>query len=136
MTRKKHDYEVIVGNIGRVFKGSNRKQALKHFHGYKERSLKGRGRASGEPVTMTLDGEAWLNFLPPTEAEKRVVAWVRKNPAKCRQIVTLLSTRLFLNSDGQPLEADEPFMSGAEFIDQFTLIAESTGLLKSIYPNQ
>jgi hypothetical protein len=50
-------YEVIVGNIGRVFKGSHYPDAIQTFKDYKQQSKENLGRAAGEPVTLLEDGE-------------------------------------------------------------------------------
>jgi hypothetical protein len=50
-------YEVIVGNIGTVHSGSNKKEALKHWKTYVAQSKSGVGRAGNESVTLMIDGE-------------------------------------------------------------------------------
>lgn len=54
---EKHDYEVVVGNIGSVYEGTDRLTALKTFRSYRQDSRKGYGRASGEEVTLFMDSE-------------------------------------------------------------------------------
>jgi hypothetical protein len=53
----RHTYEVIVGNIGTVYRGGSRLFALRRFNEYRRQSTTGRGRAGGEPITMFTDGE-------------------------------------------------------------------------------
>ncbi len=45
-------YEVIVGNVGSVYRGSNFKAANGHYKEYVKQSKRGLGRAGGESVTM------------------------------------------------------------------------------------
>jgi hypothetical protein len=54
---KSSTYEVVVGNIGTVYKGASKKQAWKDYEDYIKQSKSERGRASGEDVTILLDGE-------------------------------------------------------------------------------
>lgn len=63
-------YEVIVGNIGKVYDGDDLTEAQKHFDSYTEASSLPRGRASGENVTMLEDGEIikeWAGWLHSEE---------------------------------------------------------------------
>jgi hypothetical protein len=50
-------YEIIVGNIGTVYTGKSRREAMKHFYEYKNQSMTNYGRAAGEPVTLMENGE-------------------------------------------------------------------------------
>lgn len=50
-------YEVIVGNIGIVYSGTNRSEAYHSFDAYVECSVDGVGRAAFEDVTLMLNGE-------------------------------------------------------------------------------
>lgn len=63
------NYEVLVGNIGTIYSGPDRKQALKDYGEYKRQSIKNYGRAAGEPVTLLQDGEPIMEL---TYIEKRV----------------------------------------------------------------
>ena len=45
-------YEVIVGNIGMVYCGPSRAEALADLRAYTQRSVSGIGRAAGESVHM------------------------------------------------------------------------------------
>ena len=51
------DYEVIVGNIGTVYRGKNAKEARKHFRYYTENSKAAFGRGACEDVTLFRDGD-------------------------------------------------------------------------------
>ena len=59
-----HDYEVIVGNVGTVYSGSDATNAETIYAGYVETSLGSVGRASGEPVTLMQDGEPVREHTP------------------------------------------------------------------------
>jgi hypothetical protein len=56
---EKHEYEVVVGNIGQTYNGTDRLTALKKFRAYRELSQRGRGRALGESVTLLRDGDIY-----------------------------------------------------------------------------
>lgn len=51
-----HRFEVIVGNIGKVYQGDDASSALEVFIYYKQRSINNCGRGANEPVTL-IDGE-------------------------------------------------------------------------------
>lgn len=53
-------YEVIVGNIGTVYRGDDESEARRLFDVYVEQSRSGFGRAGGESVTVFQDGEIVL----------------------------------------------------------------------------
>jgi hypothetical protein len=50
-------YEVIVGNIGYVYKGDDQKIAEEMFDAYCTLSRHSKGRAAGEDVTLMCNGE-------------------------------------------------------------------------------
>jgi len=60
MKESKHYYEVIVGNIGRVYEGYNKMESEIHFDHYKTLSVDGVGRASGESISLWKDSEPIL----------------------------------------------------------------------------
>jgi hypothetical protein len=51
------DYEVIVGNVGTVYRGDKLGLAIKAFTEYVKKSKSDVGRASGESVVLMVDGE-------------------------------------------------------------------------------
>lgn len=55
-------YNVIVGNIGRVYSG-NGTEAMRVFATYKALSLDNYGRAAGESITIFKDGEIVKEFV-------------------------------------------------------------------------
>lgn len=57
-------HQIIIGNIGTVYDGSNLKEAAKTFKEYKEQSREGYGRAAYEPVKWTKDGCDFAEFRP------------------------------------------------------------------------
>lgn len=59
--KPKH-YEVIVGNIGTVYDGQNRREAGIHVRAYIASSKFPIGRASGEPVTLLVNGDVEFEF--------------------------------------------------------------------------
>lgn len=56
---RRTSYDVVVGNIGTVYSGTDRSLALQKYHEYVAQSKSGRGRAGGESVTLFRDGEIW-----------------------------------------------------------------------------
>ena len=58
------EYEVIVGNIGLVYRGSSFQEAKSTYSVYKSQSARGSGRAGGETVTLMKDGELQWEFTP------------------------------------------------------------------------
>lgn len=63
-------YEVVVGNIGSVYLGSDEDEALANFREYKARSREGYGRAAAEPMTLFKDGEPEKEYDPPSDADE------------------------------------------------------------------
>jgi hypothetical protein len=51
------NYEVIVGNIGTVYSGSNYEEAEEEYKDYLDASQSPYGKASGEEVTFLKDNE-------------------------------------------------------------------------------
>ena len=50
-------YEVSVGNVGIVYSGTNKRDAITEYYAYVSQSARRYGRASGEPVVFLTDGE-------------------------------------------------------------------------------
>lgn len=59
---KEKAYEVIVGNIGTVYKGGDKQVAIATFEEYKRQSADGYGRAAGEPVSLLFEEEVIDEF--------------------------------------------------------------------------
>lgn len=62
----KHQYEVVCGNIGSVYSGTRKSEALKTFQTYKGHSETAYGRAANEEVTLFTDSEPTKSFTPET----------------------------------------------------------------------
>ena len=60
---KSFAYEVVVGNIGYVYSGSDSKQANRIFREYRELSKTNYGRAAGESVTLFHKGEIAREYV-------------------------------------------------------------------------
>lgn len=56
-------YEILVGNIGSVFYGTNGFEAYAQFQVYCGLSKAYYGRASGEDVTLLKDGEIVKEYI-------------------------------------------------------------------------
>lgn len=59
------NYSVIVGNIGTIYNGGKAREAAATFREYREQSRDGYGRAAGEGVTLTKDGQPVREYNPP-----------------------------------------------------------------------
>ena len=57
-------YQVIVGNIGTAHDGNNKKVAQKHYKDYVNISKEPFGRASGEQVSLIMNGEPIMDYIP------------------------------------------------------------------------
>ena len=53
-------FEVTVGNLGTVYIGDGEAEAIAIFKEYAQMSLDNYGRVSGEPVTLSDEGEPML----------------------------------------------------------------------------
>jgi len=62
-------FEVIVGNIGTVYSGDNEATAREAWRSYRADSISHYGRASGEPVTLFVDGNILDEYLGETFGE-------------------------------------------------------------------
>jgi len=62
-------YEVVVGNVGRVYNGTSKREADKVYHDYCKMSRSGYGRAGGEEVGLFVDGELEDSYSPPYHDE-------------------------------------------------------------------
>lgn len=62
-------YQVIVGNIGMVYTGSEEQDALSCFNVYVEQSKSRVGRAGDEAVTMLHGGDIVREYLGAIEDE-------------------------------------------------------------------
>ena len=60
-------FQVVVGNIGHVYDGSNYMQARACYADYVKQSKAGYGRAAGEPVTLFHKGEIRAEHFPVTQ---------------------------------------------------------------------
>ena len=56
------EHSIIVGNIGTVYAGKDKKKALDYYNSYCNMSISGYGRASEEPVAWFTDGEIYQEF--------------------------------------------------------------------------
>ena len=62
----KHDYSLIVGNIGEILRTCNGFDAMREYRRAIAASRAPHGRASCEPVTLMRDGEPWREYEPVT----------------------------------------------------------------------
>ena len=57
------NYVVIVGNIGTVYSGSSRAEAMADYSEYTDRSIAGIGRGAGESVILFFDDDIELEHF-------------------------------------------------------------------------
>jgi hypothetical protein len=62
-------FEVIVGNVGTVYSGSNYMVAQTTYTHYVKQSARGGGRAAGESVVLMHNGEPRREYAPPEPPE-------------------------------------------------------------------
>ena len=58
------EYQVIVGNIGTVYTGANKRGAYASFREYRDQSAGDYGRAARETVTLLAAGVARREYMP------------------------------------------------------------------------
>jgi len=63
-------YQIVVGNIGTVYYGSNRAQAEHTYKEYVSQSKSNYGRAGGETVTMLKHGEIVREHVGSLDADR------------------------------------------------------------------
>ena len=56
------EYQLIVGNIGTVYTGTNLFEAKQQFYSYRRDSINESGRAAGESVTLFHDSVPFLEY--------------------------------------------------------------------------
>jgi predicted TIM-barrel enzyme len=61
-SKETHQHEVVVGNLGCVYRGTEADDARAEFQYYSELSEMGLGRVSNEPVTWLIDGEIYVQL--------------------------------------------------------------------------
>lgn len=66
----RNNYAVIVGNIGTVYRGPDRWEALENFVAYQRLSQSNRGRAGGEMVTLMDNNDIIEQYIPPQMDEE------------------------------------------------------------------
>jgi len=65
----KANYQVIVGNIGTVYNGTNGFTANKEYNSYIGLSKQLYGKVSGESVIMFKDGEVYKEYIGTIDQE-------------------------------------------------------------------
>ena len=69
MAPMKSRYEVVVGNIGTVYQGSDEAEAHEQYRTYINDSTAGYGRVGGETVTLFKNGEIEEEYDPTDDEE-------------------------------------------------------------------
>jgi hypothetical protein len=63
-------WEVIVGNVGTVYEGSNGFKARQEYSAYVAISKKNTGRAGGESVFLMKNGEPDVEHIGPVDLQE------------------------------------------------------------------
>jgi hypothetical protein len=103
----RHEFEVIVGNIGTVYSGGSRSEAMKKWTTYQLQSKAGYGRAGGEDVTLMADGEPIKEYFGTRSGSENPVgikAQVRRLPTGQIQIKIPLK----VGRRGNPVRIESP----------------------------
>jgi hypothetical protein len=58
-----NNWELVVGNIGSVYQGSNGFEANSRYQTYVGQSKAGYGRAAGESVTLFRNRDLWKEYI-------------------------------------------------------------------------
>jgi hypothetical protein len=58
----KNQYQLIVGNVGTVYEGTNGFNAIKDYNQYVKLSKESTGRVSGESVTLIRNDEIYREY--------------------------------------------------------------------------
>jgi len=59
----KHEWDLVVGNVGTFRYGSNGFEAVRDYNDYVRMSKDNYGRVSGETVILFRDGEVYREYL-------------------------------------------------------------------------
>lgn len=121
--KKKHNYEVIVGNVG-TMPYAVAKLAKECYDTYVTISKKGEGRAANEPVTLLKDGEIIEEYQPNLIAAKFNIDIIKEQIANCPVgEIVLLCPNWSINKpdygDSDPEHEDWDF---TEFQDQLNTV--------------
>jgi hypothetical protein len=122
-------HQVIVGNIGTVLDTDTASEAVACYMSYQDKSLRGEGRAAGEPVTLMTDGEPVTlmtdgepraehtpPYYPPkrlggldrTELIDLISELVRPLPYKSAEETRAFELLWMFIGDGMPFPGPEP----------------------------
>lgn len=66
----KNQYQVVVGNVGVVYEGTNGFTANVEYNQYVAISKTGKGKAGGETVTMIKNQEIHKEFIGAVESQE------------------------------------------------------------------
>jgi len=58
-----NEYQVIVGNVGTVYDGKNKRDAMRTYKAYVIRAILPNGRAAGASVYLMANGEIMKEFF-------------------------------------------------------------------------
>jgi len=127
------NHQVIVGNIGVVYSGSDRAEAMRKFDEYKWQSQFGRGRASGEQVTWITDDSIYNEHIPDHSVEVTVTVKLRVADVDGERICTDRtqlgeSVRLAVHNALQTAEVDG---FDHTYADLFSLTVNEVELVKA-----
>lgn len=122
------NYEIIVGNVGKVYTSSDEKSARDTYFEYVEMSESGHGRSGGEPVTLLRGNEIIQKFNGISWKNPEVIARLLK------ELVEKLRTILELPDDDPLYDEAGNRTSGEVIAYEVNLIPYAVGLWKHLGP--
>ena len=101
-------YQVIVGNIGTVYDGDDEVEAKKEYYSWIEQTERG-GRASGEPVTLMIDGEPTEeHYMDPPQAVTRKRSFESSGEKIIQKVLESKLVRDVVLNEHNALYSDDP----------------------------
>lgn len=129
-------YYVEVGGLGVVANFATKKAALRVYDDNLTMVKSGFDLGT-YPVKLLKDDKVIRMAGGPPPVMPYARSWTQDNPELCQSIVLSLFQRLWVSSEtGRLLEDDEPFISGADYIDWAEAVFEDAGITNYIKEKQ
>lgn len=120
-------YEVIVGNVGNVFRDSRYEGALAVYEDYVEMSTHNVGRAGGEEVVIMFRGDVVREYIPPATHSDTGQWRVEICRSSCRSRVIFADgfERLEAEAAALSLAPNEDFSENSEYGVEYEVISST-----------
>lgn len=135
---KKHNYEVVVGNVG-TLSYTNKKLAKEDYRLSVIESKSGKGRAGNEPVTLLKDGEILEDYIPNLIANMFDIKQVKQNIKKCpKDQVVILCAHWSINKpkyegDIDPEQEDWDFTDFEQELGTTLMVNDFDDLIADVH---